>query len=115
MRPLGYVVLQHAVRLDRPMEAYARCRARIPDVYAEAVVGDPGPPGRTIDDDPHCIAALTHFHSLLPLAQEARKPMFLLKPADGAVGGHANAIADCRADFRRLARAVAERAGVPFG
>lgn len=51
----------------------------------------------------------------MPLAQEARKPMFLLKPADGATGGHATAVADCRADFRRLARTVAKRAGVPFG
>ena len=115
MRPLGYVVLQHAVRLDRPVPADARWRARIPEVYAEAVAGDPDPARRTIDDDPHRLAALKPFRSLMPLAQEARKPMFLLKPADGAIGGHANAVADCRADFRRLARAVAERAGVPFG
>ena len=115
MRPLGYVVMQHAVRLDRPVKAYARWMARIPDVYAEAVAGEPDPPGRTIDDDPHCLAALKHFRSLMPLAQEARKPMFLLKPADGAIGGHANAVADCRTDFRGLASAVAERAGVPFG
>lgn len=114
MRPLGYVVLQHAVRLDRPVQAYARWKARIPEVYAEAVADAPGPAGRTIDDDPHCLAALKPFRSLTPLAQEARKPLFLLKPADGAVGGHANAVADCRADFRRLARAVAERAGAPF-
>ena len=112
MRPIGYVVMQHAVRLDRPVKAYARWMARIPDAYAESVVGEHSQPGRTIDSDPHCLATLKHFRSLMPLAQEARKPMFKLKPADGAIGGHANAVADCRADFVVLARAVAERAGM---
>ena len=115
MRPIGYVVMQHAVRLDRPVKAYARWMARIPDVYAESVMGEQGQPDRAIDSDPHCLATLKHFRSLMPLAQEARKPMFKLKPADGAIGGHANAVADCRTDFDFLARAVAERAGVSFG
>lgn len=112
MRPIGYVVMQHAVRLDRPVKAYARWMARIPEVYAEAVLDEPGPAGRTIDTDPGCLAALKHFRSLMPLAQEAHKPMFALKPADGAIGGHANAVADCRSDFRTLARVIAERAGM---
>ena len=112
MRPIGYVVMQHAVRLDRPVKAYARWMARIPEVYAEAVMNEPGPAGRTIDTDPGCLAALKHFRSLMPLAQEAHKPMFALKPADGAIGGHANAVADCRNDFVRLARVIAERAGM---
>ena len=52
--------------------------------------------------------------SLMPLAQEARKPMFALKPADGALAGHVNAVADCRRDFRRLARVIVQRAELPF-
>ena len=48
----------------------------------------------------------------MPLAQEARKPMFLLKPADGAIGGHAGAVRDCYRDFRALAETVATRAGL---
>ena len=115
MRPIGYIVMQHAVRLDRPVKAYARWMGRIPDVYAESVMGEPSRPGRAIDSDPHRLATLKHFRSLMPLAREARKPMFRLKPADGAIGGHANAVADCRADFVFLARAVAERAGISFG
>ena len=115
MRPLGYVVLQHAVRLDRPVQAYARWMARIPDVYAEKVADETGRPGRTIDADPHCLATLKHYRSLMPLAQEARKPIFMLRPADGAIGGHAKAVADCRADFLRLACAIAGRAGMRFG
>ena len=55
---------------------------------------------------------LKHYRSLMPLAQEARKPMFFLKPADGAIGGHASAVQDCYRDFRELARRIADRCGV---
>jgi chromosome partitioning protein len=41
--------------------------------------------------------------SLMPLAQGARKPMFLLKPADGAIGGHSQAVEQCYLDFKALA------------
>jgi ABC-type Na+ transport system ATPase subunit NatA len=49
-------------------------------------------------------------HVVIPPPREARKPMFALKPADGAIGGHA--AQDCYRDFRALAREIAGRAGV---
>lgn len=113
MAPLGYVVLQHAARLDRPVKAYAKWMARIPAIYREAVLGDPvSQPAVTIAGDPECLSTLKHYRSLMPLAQEARKPMFFLKPADGAIGGHAQAVQDCYQDFLTLAREVAKRAKV---
>lgn len=33
--------------------------------------------------------------SVMPLAQEAHKPMFALNRADGATSGHARAVSDC--------------------
>ena len=112
MRPIGYVVLQHAVRLNRPVLAYERWMERIPGAYRDLVVGEPAPPALSMDEDEHCLAALGPYRSLMPLAQEARKPMFALKPADGAIGGHANAVRRCYRDFRALARTVARRCGV---
>jgi cellulose biosynthesis protein BcsQ len=112
MRPIGYIVMQHAVRLDRPIQAYARWMERIPTVYRQAVLGQEPQPGVTIEDDPNGLATLKHYRSLMPLAQEARKPMFHLRPADGAIGGHAKAVQGCYSDFRILARTIAERAGV---
>lgn len=112
MRPIGYVVLQHAVRLNYPLAAYERWLERIPSAYREFVMGEPSESASSTDTDPHCVAALKHFRSLMPLAQEARKPMFALQPADGAVGGHANAVQGCYRDFRALAREVARRCGV---
>ena len=113
MNPVGYVVLQHAVRLDRPVKAYGRWMARIPNAYREHVLGkDPATKAVAATDDKHCLSTLKHFRSLMPLAQEARKPMFALKPADGAIGGHARAVSDCYADFRALASVIAMRCDV---
>jgi chromosome partitioning protein len=46
------------------------------------------------------------------MAQEARKPIFHLKPADGAIGAHVNAVRNTRKDFEKLARAIMTRAQI---
>lgn len=112
MRPAGYVVMQHAVRLDRPVKAYAKWMERIPHQYHGEVLTEPLDDRVTIETDSHCLAALKHLGTLMPFAQEARKPMFALKPADGAIGGHVYAVQDCYRDFKSLALAVAERVGI---
>jgi cellulose biosynthesis protein BcsQ len=112
MTPSGYVVMQHAVRLDRPVKAYAKWMGRIPGVYREAVLAEGSAADVSVERDPHCLSTLKHYRSLMPLAQEARKPMFFLKPADGAIGGHATAVQDCYRDFKALARRIADRCGV---
>lgn len=48
------------------------------------------------------------------MAMDARKPIFLLKPADGAIGAHTYAVQACRDDFRQLARRVASVCGVTY-
>lgn len=111
MRPIGYVVMQHAIRLDRPVMAYKRWMDRIPSVYAREVCDEDPRVPMTVSDDPNCIATLKHFRSLMPMAQEARKPMFSLKPADGAIGGHTRAVQECYRDFRALAESILGRIG----
>jgi len=106
MEPIGYVVLQHAVRDARPVKAYGRWFDRIPATYRTDVLGLPEDvhPSR---EDPNMLAMLKHYRSLIPLALDARKPVFSLKPADGALGGHVHAVAEAREDFERLARRIA--------
>lgn len=111
MEPIGYVILQHAARQDRPLKAYQRWLDRIPEAYCAAVLDQPAAP-RFAGPDPNMLATLKHYRSLMPLAHDARKPVFDLRPADGALGGHAQAVADARRDFERLARVIAERCGV---
>jgi chromosome partitioning protein len=112
MKPLGYVVLQHSVRLDRPVKAYEKWINRIPGDYRRHVLGEACPEPVSVLNDPEKLAMLKHYRSLMPMAQEARKPMFHLKPADGAIGAHAQAARDAYDDFRSLALAIAARAGL---
>lgn len=108
MRPAGYVVMQHAIRADRPVVAYRRWMDRIPREYATAVLDTPPPAEVRVEQDPHCLATLKHYRSLMPMAMEARKPMFFLKPADGAIGAHGVAVKDCYRDFEQLAWRILE-------
>jgi cellulose biosynthesis protein BcsQ len=112
MQPIGYIVMQHSVRRDRPVRAYEKWIARIPSVYREYVLNqrEDNPPPVTRDE--HCFALLKHYRSLMPMAQEARKPMFFLKPADGALGAHTYAVKEAYADFHNLAREIAKRSGI---
>ena len=112
MAAAGYVIMRHSVRLDRPVQAFNRWIARIPGQYAESVLDASAAPVPPPDQDPHRLALLKDYRSLMPLAQEARKPMFLLKPADGAFGGHQQAVGECYKDFRALTKAILRRCGI---
>jgi len=46
---------------------------------------------------------LKHYHSLVPLGQEARKPVFFLRSADGAIGAHQRAVREAYGHFEALA------------
>ena len=61
--------------------------------YARNLRGDKeGPYAETPErDEAHALATVKHYRSLVPMAQEARKPIFDLTTADGAIGSHAAA------------------------
>jgi chromosome partitioning protein len=109
IEPIGYVVQQHSVRLDRPVKAYEKWIARIPMEYRRHVLSESASATISIQDDPHKLALLRHYRSLMPMAQEARKPMFHLKPADGAIGAHLQSAQEAYRDFKDLATAIRGR------
>jgi cellulose biosynthesis protein BcsQ len=110
MEPAGYVVQRPSVRPNEPIAAYRRWIARIPEVYHAEVLGRPASEG-VPSPDPMALATLKNYPSLMLMAQEARKPMFALKPADGAIGGHVAAVQDCHRAFRHLAARIAAACG----
>jgi chromosome partitioning protein len=111
MRPAGYIVQQHMERLSRPVKAYDRWAARIPRLYRESVLAEHDG-ADSFESDPHCLARLKHYRSLVPMAQEARKPIFSLTAADGALGSHSYAVSEARKHFQSLAGIVLERIGM---
>jgi cellulose biosynthesis protein BcsQ len=112
MQPIGYLCQQHSVRLDRPVKAYDKWVNRIPNVYRSAVLEEDSTKTITPSDDPYCLATIKHYRSLIPMAQEKRKPIFDLTSADGAIGSHANAVQDAKKDFKLLAEKIANNIGI---
>ena len=112
MQPAGYIVMQHGIRDSRPVMAYQRWMDRIPGVYRQAVLDEPSTDSTLVSSDPYNLALLKHYRSLMPMAMEAHKPIFYLKPADGAIGAHIEATRSCYQDFLKLARKIAHGAGV---
>lgn len=111
MEPLGYVVIQFGIRDNRPVSAYDKWARRIPSTFREKVLELPPDGATSTANDPNCLGLLKHYRSLMPMAMEARKPIFQLKPADGAIGAHIQSVRDCGTDFRNLALRILERFG----
>jgi chromosome partitioning protein len=110
MQPIGYVILQHGVRFDRPVKAFQRWIEKIPHIYGNEVVQQQNVTFSAPASDPNRLALLKHYQSLMPMAQESHKPIFHLKPADGAIGSHVSAVRAVQKDFKHLAEEIADRA-----
>ncbi|MEZ6129877.1 MAG: AAA family ATPase [Planctomycetaceae bacterium] len=113
MLPIGYVVLQFGIRDSRPVAAYEKWAKRIPGTFREKVLGEPPDGTVQTQNDENCLGLLKHYRSLMPMAMEARKPIFKLKPSDGAIGAHTYSVRDCEDDFRRLAHRILDALDLP--
>jgi chromosome partitioning protein len=111
MIAIGYLCQQHSVRLDRPVRAYDKWVNRIPNVYRDYVMALPEE-DISQSEDPYCLAIIKHYRSLIAMGQEARKPIFNLTSADGAIGSHANAVQDAKKDFEALAKKIGGKIGL---
>jgi hypothetical protein len=109
MIPLGYVVSRYTIFAAGAVRAYQRWLDKAPAIYRSAVEGTTSTVPSSVDTDDRRIAQLKDYRSLMAMAQEARKPMFLLRSADGAIGGHQRAERECGEDFRALAREILRR------
>jgi len=115
MEPAGYVVMQRGIKEERPVKAYLRWMDRVPLVYRQSILGlEKNEALPKVENDPYKLSLLKHYRSLMPMAMEARKPIFRLKPADGAIGAHTEAVKECYQDFLNLAETIAKKIGVRF-
>jgi cellulose biosynthesis protein BcsQ len=114
MQPAGYVVTQQGIRDSRSAKTYQRWIETIPGIYREAILSEKAVDAPAAGEDPNQLALLKQYRSLMPMAMDAHKPMFLLKPSDGAIGAHVQAVQDCFRDFHDLAKRLADHCGVTF-
>ena len=113
MQPIGYIILQHRERQSRLVVSHQRWADKIPTTYAKHLMmqanGHHDP-----DNDPNPIATVRNHHSLMALSHEARKPVFELKPADGAIGSHNRVVVEAEGTYYDLSDVIANRIGLKF-
>ena len=106
MLPIGYLVSRHTEFADGVVRAYQKWITKMPTAYRQAVDDS------AVSDEELSLGRLKDYRSLIAMAQEARKPMFKLRPGDGAIGGHQGAVTAAYEDFEKLAREIAKRIGL---
>jgi chromosome partitioning protein len=111
MQAIGYTIFQQGIRFDRPTRAFQRWIEQIPNTYNVEVIQKDDIVSN-LSTDLNCLAILKDYQSLMPMALESHKPIFHLKPADGAIGAHVYAVKAVYKDFKELARKIANRTGV---
>lgn len=101
MIPLGYIIMRHSMRHDRPVKSYKKWMDKMPDIYKNYIK----PPVQSKENE-YLLDHLKDYRSLMPMAQEKTKPIFLLKPGDGAIGAHYQAVQSCYNDFKQLTHKI---------
>lgn len=110
MKPIGYVVSQHGIKESRPVKAYSNWAEKVPKIYERDVLNIESQNDTKVANDSNCLGLLKHYRSLMPMAMEVNKPIFMLKPADGAIGAHLEGVRRAYDDFKELALKIIEKA-----
>jgi chromosome partitioning protein len=108
-KPTGYIVMQYTAKESRPVKSYLKWANKIPNIFNEFVLGKTNTNINSVDIDLNSIALLKHYRSLAPMSMEVHKPIFLLKPSDGAIGAHVYAVQKSFDDFQKLAQKILEK------
>lgn len=106
--PLGYVLMQFGAASNTPVRAYKKYADRIPGAFRSAFKLDQEEEPIPLASDPFRLATIRHYNSLMQMATEAKKPIFMLRPADGAIGAHHSAVRKVYDDFERLSLRIME-------
>jgi chromosome partitioning protein len=110
MKPAGYIIMQHAERRNRTVKVYQEWVEKIPQTYRKYVLNINEDSNISSQADLNEIGLIKNYQSLMLFAQEAGKPIFLLKPAEGAIGAHAQSVSKCYAEFKKITESVLKHA-----
>lgn len=103
---LGYVRMQRPAHRRGPSSGPYYEHRRLEEAFLRDVVGDVSAADGSHSYD---LGTMRHFPSLVSLAEDAGKPMFALKPSDGAIGAHGKAVVQCRNEVYALANELLHR------
>lgn len=109
IRPTGYIIIQHTERRPFPFIAFQNWAEKIPQPYRKYILNINEDSSISNQPDNNEIGRVKNYQSLLPMAHDAGKPIFSLKPAEGAIGAHAQGVTKCYLEFKKLAENLLNR------
>ncbi|NKI56889.1 AAA family ATPase [Labrenzia sp. PO1] len=105
---IGYVSQQYTAKRDasgerRPVKSFDEILKQIDDQINIHFTGDLRPPL------PFEIGKIPNLHSLAPMSQSRRKPIFSLTGSDGVVGAHFAKVKEAREIFKEVSIGISSR------
>tara|TARA_R110002110_G_scaffold110559_1_gene275518 strand:- start:873 stop:1868 length:996 start_codon:yes stop_codon:yes gene_type:complete len=102
---LGYVTQQYKAKTDGngnivAVNAYEKIKKRVPAAITKEFIKKLQPNIKKADYD---LGSVPNLHSLVPMSQDGRKPIFSLKAKDGVVGAHFAKVKDSKNIFSDIA------------
>jgi cellulose biosynthesis protein BcsQ len=107
LRFLGYVTQQYTAKRDsagepRAVRAFDHIMKKVPTVVQKEIVS---PLQADVSSIEYLLGTIPTLHSLIPLSQTSRRPIFALRAADGVVGAHFAKVSD----YKKTIGAIADR------
>lgn len=109
----GYVLQQFNKYRKKETKAFKNWSNQIPQIINEYIVGpltenELEKYDLVQDLDDYKFAEFKNYNSLIPLAQDAQKPIFELTSKDGVIGGHISYVRDCKKEFEDISHRFIE-------
>lgn len=107
LRFVGYVTQQYTAKKDadgkpRAVRAFEHIMKKVPTTVAAELVIPLQPDYSNVE---YLLGSIPTLHSLIPLSQSSRRPIFSLRAADGVVGAHFAKVAE----YKKTIEAIADR------
>ena len=111
---IGYASQHYIAKADstgakRAVNAYEKIMRQFEDIVS-AELSRIAPPPKGVKK--LSLGSIPNLHSLIPMSQSARAPVFSLKASDGVRGAHFTKVKDARETFGVVANAILSRAGL---
>ena len=102
---LGYVTQQYTAKRDadgkpRAVRAFEQIMKKIPLTITKEIVEPLQPQLIGMD---YLLGTIPTLHSLIPLSQSSRRPIFALRASDGVVGSHFSKVAEYKGTISAIA------------
>lgn len=110
LRLLGYVSQQYTAKRNslgerRAVKAYDEIMQKIPKAIDDGIISSHQKEPVGLDYE---LGTIPNLHSLIPMSQTRRKPIFSLRSSDGVVGAHFAKVDDAKLIFSEIAERFLE-------